>query len=135
MKNQDPTINVLHIVKLSVKRLDDLRKAESRRVNEQMASSHQHSAELRELEAKRIDAIRAVDVQAVASANEKAIQQADVLAKQLVTTADRLNERVSKVESEQSKNQGSGKGKDDQWAKIVIIVLALMQAYQIFKPK
>jgi len=95
----DPTANVLQLVEASIKRLDDLRfaetqriddlsKAESRRVNEQSTIRADYEEKLRAAEAKRIDAIRAVDVNAVAVASERATQQANVLATQVAQSAE-----------------------------------------------
>src|SRR5512140_1485982 len=104
----DPTANVLALVEAAVKRLDDLRDAESRRLDEQAQLRADYSDKLAVAEAKRIDAIRAVDVNAVAIANERAAAQATVLANQLLqtsealrglvgTTSTALTERLSKV--------------------------------------
>ena len=87
-KNSDPTSNVLSLVSASMKRTDDLHQAEVRRtddlnaltalrlsdqisaerirVNEQLALRAEYSEKLAVAEAKRIDAIRSVDVNAVA---------------------------------------------------------------------
>jgi hypothetical protein len=80
-------------------RLDQLREAETRRVNEsiaaegrrineQMALREHYEEELRLAEAKRIDANRAGDAAAVATANERATQQAAVLASQMATMVE-----------------------------------------------
>jgi hypothetical protein len=45
-------------------------------------------------ESKRIDAIRATDVAAAALANERATQQADILARQVAQTAETLRSLV-----------------------------------------
>lgn len=42
----DPTANVLALVQASVKRLDDLREAETRRVNEQLDLRARHAREM-----------------------------------------------------------------------------------------
>ena len=101
----DPTSNVFAFVGAAVKRLDDLREAEARRVNEKIIDEASHSRELATLratydekldiaEAKRIDAIRAVDVSAVAVAAERAAAAAGVLANQVATSADQLRTLV-----------------------------------------
>ncbi len=102
----DPTKNVLDLVEASVKRLDDLRAAEKLRIDEirtlestridQIMSLHEEYREkLTQAEAKRIDAIRAVDVGAVAIASERAAAQATVLANQLIQTSDTLRSLVA----------------------------------------
>jgi murein DD-endopeptidase MepM/ murein hydrolase activator NlpD len=135
----DPTANVKELVALSIKRLDDLRIAESRRLEElqvaenrritgEMALRAEFAEKLANAEAKRIDAIRAVDVSAVAIATERATQQANVLAAQVTQSAETLrslvassaatlaaqqdqvskqnNERISKLEQSQYTNLG-----------------------------
>ena len=95
----DPTLNVKELVSLEMRRQDDLRDAEGRRsndlreaelrrINEQLVLRAEFGVQLREAEAKRIDAIRAVDVNAVSVASERATQQANVLAAQVATSAE-----------------------------------------------
>lgn len=91
----DPTANVMSLVEASVQRQDDLRAAESRRVDEQANLRAEHAKELSIAESKRIDAIRAVDVNAVAVASERATAQAAVLATQVTASADALRALVS----------------------------------------
>lgn len=102
----DPTSNVLQLVEAATQRLDDLRSAESRRIDERMDFQGEHFREigrireayddrLRIAEASRIDAIRAVDVGAVAVAADRAVQQATVLASQVATSADTLRTLVA----------------------------------------
>lgn len=106
----DPTINVQNLLHAEVVRLNDLakaekvrvdertnadmlrvdqlREAETRRIDEQLELREHYEKELREAEAKRIDANRAGDAAAVATANERATQQAAVLASQMATMVD-----------------------------------------------
>ena len=111
----DPTANVLALVAAETKRHDDLRAmaigmteklaaAESNRVNEQLKLRAEYDEQLREAEAKRIDAIRAVDVAAVAVANERSIQQASVLADQVAKSAEALRSLVSTSAEAVAKN-------------------------------
>lgn len=90
----DPTKNALTYVDAAVKRLDDLRDAEARRVNEQIALRAEFAKQLAEAEAKRIDAIRAVDVNAVGVATERATGQAAVLQNQVNQSAETLRSLV-----------------------------------------
>jgi len=98
--SSDPTLNVRQLISEAVERLDSLREAERcrlneaieaerRRVNEQAALRAEFSSQLSLAEAKRIDAIRAVDVNAVSVANERATAQAAVLANQVSASAER----------------------------------------------
>lgn len=120
----DPTLNVKEALQAAVERqdalrlaeaqrMDDLREtearinkqasqyqsmlaaAESRRVDEQAAMRDKHAAELREAEAKRIDAVRSIDVEARKADNERAATQAGLLATQLATTAETLRNQVA----------------------------------------
>jgi hypothetical protein len=91
----DPTTNVLSLVAAETKRSDDLRKAESRRVDEVLELRAMYAEKLSIAEAKRIDAIRSVDVGAVAIASERAAQQAAVLASQVLQSAETLRALVS----------------------------------------
>jgi len=102
----DPTANVLSLVQAAVERLndmrdaenrrqDDLREAESRRINEQSFLRAEYQEKLTLAESKRIDAIRAVDVGAVAIASERAAQQATVLASQVAGSAETLRALVA----------------------------------------
>lgn len=102
----DPTANVLSLVEAAVKRLDDLRAAEVVRQNDLRTMMEAHAAtvlritiefqqQLRDAEAKRIDAIRVVDVNAVSVASARAADQASVLAAQVQTSADALRSLVA----------------------------------------
>jgi hypothetical protein len=136
----DPTSNVLDLVDAANRRQDDLRKADSHRLT-QVAKSElravrreiklrsSYDEKLREAEAKRIDAIRAVDVNAVAVAAERSAQQATVLANQVsasvdtqrglvATTAQALAEQLQQITTsiidrlaslEKSQYEGTGK--------------------------
>jgi hypothetical protein len=109
----DPTQNVRELVDAANLRSDDLRAAEARRVDQALSAEGRRvdqaieglrrEAELRAdfasqlalAETKRIDAIRAVDVAAVAIANERATAQATVLANQVATSAETLRALVA----------------------------------------
>jgi len=89
------------------KRLDDLRGAESRRIDEQQKLVADFHEKLALAEAKRIDAIRAVDVAAVAVASERAGQQASVLANQVAASADALRALVATTADTMAKAQNA----------------------------
>ena|ERR1019366_6868910 len=98
----DPTANVTALVEAAMKRQDDLRFAESRRVNEQLELRAEHNKEililhtqLRVAESSRIDANRATDLLNVKVASDKAADQATVLASQVTSTADTLRSLVA----------------------------------------
>jgi len=113
---------------ISLKYMEKLAAAESRRVDEKASIRAEYIEKLSLAEAKRIDAIRAVDVNAVSVAAERANAQAGVLATQVATSADALrtlvgttaqtlqlaqqqlqsafNERITKVEQAQYTGAG-----------------------------
>ena len=109
----DPTKNVKDLVVAEKTRNDDLRIAESRRVDELAAAEcrltehglaslrreaelrAQYEAQLRDAESGRIDAIRAVDVNAVSVASERAAAAANVLANQVSASAEALRALVA----------------------------------------
>lgn len=84
----DPTKNVLDLVEAANRRQDDLRRAEAGHLRELMQRDREHEAELRRAEKDRLDAIRAVDVNAVQRAAEVANQQATTLAAGQAAQAD-----------------------------------------------
>lgn len=98
----DPTKNVTDLVKAEAKRLDDMRTAETIRVNESIAAAKaerelraEYDEKLRQAEAKRIDAIRSVDVNAVSVASQRTADQASVLATQVSQSAEALRALVA----------------------------------------
>lgn len=98
----DPTANVIAKVEDAVKRLDDLRIAAEKLSNVEHGHMREigqiradHARDLNEAETKRIDAIRAVDVAAVAIATERAGSAANVLATQVIQTAETLRALVA----------------------------------------
>lgn len=122
----DPTENVKALVLLESRRQDDARKAEALRQDGLREASDKYNAaaigsikalfdaevkntqviialrsdadeKLRIAESKRIDAIRAVDVNAVAVASQKADQQANTLAASVTSSAEAL--RKSQADS------------------------------------
>jgi len=91
----DPTLNVRLLVEASEKKMEDMRQSEVKNLEKQMAIHFDYIDRLTEAEAKRIDAIRAVDTGAVAIASEKAAAQALVLANQVAASAETLRNLVS----------------------------------------
>jgi uncharacterized protein YqiB (DUF1249 family) len=100
----DPTANVLSLVATETKRSDDLRTAESRRVDEIMSIHAMYAEKLSVAEAKRIDAIRTVDVNAVSIASDRAAQQAVVLATQVTQSAETLRALVATTAGQVASN-------------------------------
>jgi hypothetical protein len=97
----DPTLNVIANLETAVKRLDDLREADNKfqdssidHVKELATLRAEYEDKLRLAESRRIDAIRAVDVAAVASSARDAAVVAATLATQVTTSADTLRNQV-----------------------------------------
>lgn len=144
----DPSANTWAIVASAVKRLDDVMRvsfcrvedqilAERRRVDEQLALREEYDLQLSIAEAKRIDALRTFDVNAVAVANERAMAQAAVLANQVAASAEtlralvsstatavaqqlaqisaQLSDRISLLEKSQYESRGTSGGMRDMW--------------------
>lgn len=144
-------------LKEAVARMDDLRNAETRRVNEQMQLRAEYNKQLGEAESKRIDAIRSVDVAAVAVASERATQQASVLASQVVASAEtlrnlvsstaatvaqqlagissQLSDRISSLEKSQYQDSGNKGGKKDIMGWIVGGVMVLIAIASFILPR
>lgn len=130
----DPTRNVLDLVDASVKRIDDLTALNNKR-NDDLAAERVKRLEvegalraefhdkLMIAEAKRIDAIRATDVSAAALANERATQQADVLARQVAQTAETLRALVDSTAKQMA-------AQHEQFAKALGERVALLEKNQ-----
>jgi hypothetical protein len=91
----DPTANVYALVEAETKRQNDLREALELRIadggqhiRELLALDRAHAAEIRDLETKRLDAIRAVDQAQIQRAAEVQATAALALQAQVVTSAE-----------------------------------------------
>jgi hypothetical protein len=153
----DPTINVLSLVSAAVNRLDDLRMAESRRVDEQAALRSHYEDLLTLAEAKRIDANRAGDGYAVSVASQRASDQAGVLANQVSQTAeamrgivasasvsasrsqqelgDALSKRIAALEESKYKGEGKQSYSDPQIISLIEETKGLRAAQNLVKGK
>lgn len=98
----DPTANVIAILEAAVTRQDDLRIAESKHRDEMAKLRAIYDDKLRDAEAKRIDAIRAVDVGNVSRAAEVSSAQAATLAAQVTISAETLRTQVAAAAAAQS---------------------------------
>jgi hypothetical protein len=99
---KDPTANVLDLVNAAIRRQDDLREQSERYLLMISNVNMAHEKELREKEAERINAIRAVDVAAVQRAAEVADVKATALANQVVVSAEALRTQVAATASAQT---------------------------------
>jgi hypothetical protein len=165
----DPTINVQNLLQAAVMRQNDLREAETHRIDERFDKEQKRINEMVALradqlveistiradyerlltgaEAKRIDAIRAVDVAAVQVERERAYAQAAVLATQVSNSADTLrasmasnaaalatqlsgavqtlSDRISTLERTSYEGQGKEKRDDPAMARLVELISSM----------
>ena len=91
----DPTKNVLDLVNAAIARVDDLREAETRHQTEIARLLVGRVEAMMAAESNRIDAIRAVDVDAVQKASTAANAQATALAAQVVQSAEALRAQAA----------------------------------------
>lgn len=91
----DPTKNVLDLVAAAIQRQDDLREAETHHLNKLMDLDRMYQEKLAAAETHRIDAIRAVDVDAVTRAAAVSATQAAILAAQVATSAEAMRNQVA----------------------------------------
>lgn len=111
----DPTANVLETIKMAVQRQDDLRIQESSHVREILAIRAEFGeiiqgirsdfdGQFRALEANRINAIRAVDAQAITRAGEVAAVQATTLAAQVSAAAEAMRTQIANTQAQGEAN-------------------------------
>lgn len=91
----DPTENVTALVAAGLRRQDDLRIQDMAHMRELLLLRSEYDERLRIAESKRIDAIRAVDVAAVAQAAQVSATQATTLASQVAGSAETLRTTVA----------------------------------------
>ena len=91
----DPTRNVLDLVTAAISRQDDLRGVEGWWRNKLDAVRSDYDEKLREAEAKRIDAIRTVDVAAALQGRSEAETRASALAGQVAASAEAMRNQVA----------------------------------------
>jgi len=93
--DSDPTKNVLDLVNAAIARVDDLRESETRHQAEVARLLTERVESMMKAESNRIDAIRAVDVDAVQKAASAMAVQANNIAAQQVQLAETLRTQVS----------------------------------------
>ena len=112
---QDPTKNVLDLVTVTIKRLDDIQVLQFKRVEEKLCTELKrvedlleahvcHAHELNVAEKGRIDAIRQMDVKAIEVLADSNREQAKLLADQLYSKTEGLRKYISSVQ-EQANSQ------------------------------
>lgn len=95
----DPSANVLMLVGNATKYLEDLHRQAAESISIRLEAAILASQRERAAESERINSLRLVDVQAVAIANDRAIKQAEVLAAQVVASAEALRILVAQTAS------------------------------------
>lgn len=95
----DPSANVLMLVGNATKYLEDLHRQGQEADKEKLQSAIVAAQRERAAESERINSLRLVDVQAVATANDRAIKQAEVLATQVAASAEALRILVAQTAS------------------------------------
>jgi hypothetical protein len=95
----DPTKNVLDLVNAAIARVDDLRESETRHQTEVARLLVDRVEAMMKAESNRIDAIRAVDVDAVRKDSMASAVQAATLAAQQTQTAEALRTQVAAAAS------------------------------------
>src|ERR1035438_9989152 len=115
------------------------------RIDAELKLRSEHAGQLSIAEAKRIDAIRSVDITAVAIANDRAVasavvlpaqvaspvetlrtlvaQTAQTVAGQLATLSSSINDRISALEKTQYTTSGKDTGSASVWGYIVAGVM------------
>lgn len=94
-EDEDPTANVRAIIAAAVRRSDDLRTKEAEHVREIIKLRSEYDGLLREAESDRIDAIRAVDVGAVAAAAAVQLTQQNTLSATVSSSAEAMRNQMS----------------------------------------
>ena len=147
----------------STKRLDERIDALSNeiqaianRIDAELKLRSEHAGQLSIAEAKRIDAIRSVDITAVAIANDRAVASAVVLAAQVASSAETLrtlvaqtaqtvagqlatmssaiNDRISALEKTQYTSSGKDTGGKDVWGYIVAAIATVIAIGSFLMP-
>lgn len=101
----DPTKNVLGLVAAETRRHDDLREAETRRVDQLAVLRAFYDNKLAVQERERLNEIRNTDVKAVFTASEKQEAAARLLATALTTSAETLRALVATTALAAAENQ------------------------------
>lgn len=89
-QSEDPSPNVLDLVRAAEQRQDDLREQEARHQRERFQDEVRHNADMRLAEARRLDARREVDISAAVRASETATATAATLAAQVARDAETM---------------------------------------------
>ncbi len=164
----DPTRNVLQLVEAAVKRLDDIQSIQkksiedmlflqSKMLEDKLTTFMNTSKELAAAEKSRVDAIRAVDVNAAVVDRERATTQAQVLATQVQASAENLRllvattaeatakqnlavvsdlaKRITDLEKVQNATIGASGGVKDLWGWILAVIMTLIAVSTFIIPK
>lgn len=152
-EKRDPTVNVFELVETAVQRQDDLRELADRKNSEMAVLRDAHAKEIRDLEAKRIDANRQFDQLSVKTESERAdtairalaanaaataetlrvmvASTAATTAKQTADTFTAVTDRIGKLEIAQSEGRGKDTVSDPQMADLLTAVKGLSAAQSV----
>jgi len=152
--NQDPSANVILLVGNATKYLEEMHKQFEVYYNQKLEQTRESIEKSSVAESKRIDSNRDDDRKAVGVANDRAAEQAAVLAAAVATNAetlrasmaktaetlalqlqqvtDSLADRLKIVENKQYENAGSNKGGRDMWGWIVSAILLIIAIIQFW---
>ena len=100
---EDPTENVQNLLKEAIKRQDDLRAAETRRVDNESKLRAEYNKELDDKEASRLNSIRQVDVLNQASAAKSALDAIQALASTTTVNADNIRNALNATTTQLAK--------------------------------
>lgn len=157
----DPTENVIALVEAAHKRQDDLRVETNRRVDAEVNHLRltvelqaRHEKEIRDLESRRLDAIRQVDVTAVKTEADRALaaiqalavttaanaenlrtalqNTAQTIAKQTSDTVQQITERIAALEKSSYEGAGKSQVADPQIEALVREMTAVRSAQSGF---
>src|SRR5665647_1860823 len=84
---------IYQLLESIVERQDDIRTVEVKRLDEQINNMKRQA----EAESERRDALRKADIDNIFNANERAVKQAEILAKQVADNADVLRKAVAET--------------------------------------
>lgn len=146
----DPSANVQQLVGNAVKYLEALHQSTEKALDERLKIHFDYSKQIADAETARINELRRVDVAAVATANERAIGQAAVLAAQVAASAETLrglvattaeniakqfqttSEDITKRIAQLEKTQYENKGRSGISAPLLILIATLAGGMVVF---
>jgi len=131
----DPTRNVLDLVFASNARQDDLRELTNSLYEEKISRLEvvstlraEHAREIREIETKRLDSIRQVDVLQAGTTAQQLLTAVQTLATQTAVRDEGTNKRIAALEQSLAKGEGKAALADPALDKLLLRVEDLIKA-------